>query len=63
MSNKDRVEKAAQLEKAQSDVERAVNLYKNILPEASLALGRFIDNNRFGQKLYFDNINQILNST
>lgn len=63
MSNEERADKAEELQRAQSDVERAVNLYENILPEASLALGRFIDSNNFGQKLYFDSIENIFTST
>ncbi len=63
MSSKEKIEKLENLEKAKSDVERAVNLYKNILPEASTALFRFIDDNNFGKKLYFENIKEIFNTT
>ena len=51
------------LTKAQSNVRRAANMYKDILPEASQALGRFVDSNKFGEKLYFNDIEEIYSST
>lgn len=63
MGSDEKASKMPELTKALRDVQRAVDLYKDILPEASQALGRFVDSNRFGEKLYFNDIEEIYNCT
>lgn len=59
MSEDDRKKNEIIMLETLKKVDTATQLYETLLPDASLALGHFIDKNNFGKTLTFNNTNQI----